>query len=301
MPIEIRHLPAKGRFETMVNGARGVAEYRLEDGTMLLTHTEVAPELRGRGIAGQLVQAALDHAHAEKLEVRPLCAYARRYLQRQDEQRRAGAATAPAAGDAHGRIEAASVAAEARELLDFWFGAPGSPQHGTQRPEWFRKDDAFDASIRARFGTLLERGLRGELAAWAGTAQGALAQVVLLDQFTRNAWRGTARAFAGDERALAAAQAMVAARQDDALPPEQRAFVYLPFEHAESLALQEEALRHFRRLAAAAPDMAESLDYALRHHAIVQRFGRFPHRNAILGRASTAEELAFLEQPGSGF
>jgi uncharacterized protein (DUF924 family) len=94
---------------------------------------------------------------------------------------------------------------------------------------------------------------------------------------------------------------MVAARQDEALPPEQRAFVYLPFEHAESLALQEEALRHFRRLAAAAPEMAESLDYAERHHAIVQRFGRFPHRNAILGRESTPEEIEFLRGPNSSF
>jgi uncharacterized protein (DUF924 family)/predicted GNAT family acetyltransferase len=301
MPIEIRHRPAEGRFETTVDGARGVIEYRLEDGAMLLTHTEVAPELRGRGIAGQLVEAALDHARTEKLAVRPLCAYARRYLQRRDEQRRSGAASSPASGAAPDRRESASVAPEAREVLDFWFGPPGSPQHGTQRPEWFRKDDAFDASIRERFGALLERALRGELAAWSGTPQGALAVVVVLDQFTRNAWRGTPRAFAGDARALAAAQAMVAARQDEALPLEQRAFVYLPFEHAESLALQEEALRHFRRLAAAAPEMAESLDYAERHHAIVQRFGRFPHRNAILGRASTAEELAFLEQPGSGF
>jgi len=295
MPIEIRHLPAQRRFETTVNGARGVAEYRLEDGTMLLTHTEVAPELRGRGIAGQLVQAALDHARAERLEVRPVCDYARRYMQRQ------GGVALQGAGRDDDRAEAPSVAPEADQVLDFWFGPPGSPLRGTQRPEWFRKDEAFDASIRERFGALLERALRGELAAWAATARGALAQVVLLDQFTRNAWRGTPRAFAGDARALAAAQAMVAARQDRALPPEQRAFVYLPFEHAESLAMQEEALRHFRGLAAEAPDMAESLDYALRHHAIVQRFGRFPHRNAILGRASTPEELAFLEQPGSGF
>jgi uncharacterized protein (DUF924 family)/predicted GNAT family acetyltransferase len=296
MPIEIRHVPAEHRFETTVNGARGIAEYRLEDRAMLLTHTEVAPELRGRGIAGQLVQAALDHARAERLEVRPLCAYARRYLQRQG-----GTATSPTGGNDHEPVKAPSVASEAREVLDFWFGPPGSPLHGTQRPEWFRKDEAFDASIRGRFGALLERGLRGELAAWADTAQGALAQVIVLDQFTRNAWRGTPRAFAGDDRALAAAQAMVTARQDAALPPEQRAFVYLPFEHAESLALQEDALRHFRSLAAEAPDMAESLDYAERHHAIVQRFGRFPHRNAILGRASTAEEIAFLEQPGSSF
>jgi uncharacterized protein (DUF924 family) len=173
--------------------------------------------------------------------------------------------------------------------------------HGTNRPEWFRKDDAFDAQVRERFGALLERGLRGELSAWAATPLGALAQVVLLDQLPRNAWRGTPRAFAGDMRALAAAQAMVAAGQDQALLPVQRAFVYLPFEHAESLPLQDEALRRFRRLAAQAPEMTEGLDYAERHRVIIERFGRFPHRNAILGRPSTAEELEFLKQPGSGF
>ena len=190
---------------------------------------------------------------------------------------------------------------EAADVLAFWFGSPGSPLLGTKRPEWFRKDDAFDAQIRERFGTLVERGLRGELSAWAATPLGALAQVVLLDQFPRNAWRGTPRAFAGDALALARAQAMLAARQDEVLLPVQRAFVLLPLEHAESLPLQDEAVQRFRQLAAQAPEMAEELDYAERHRAVIERFGRFPHRNAILGRPSTAEELEFLEQPGSGF
>jgi uncharacterized protein (DUF924 family) len=194
-----------------------------------------------------------------------------------------------------------AVPDEAAGLLDFWFGAPESPVHGTNRPEWFRKDEAFDALIRERYGALLERGLRGELSGWAATQFGALAHVVLLDQFPRNAFRGTPRAFAGDARALAAAQVMVGAGQDGALPPVQRGFVYLPFEHAESLPMQDEAVRRFRALAAQAPEMAESLDYAERHRTIIERFGRFPHRNAILGRASTAEELEFLQQPGSGF
>jgi uncharacterized protein (DUF924 family) len=191
--------------------------------------------------------------------------------------------------------------AEARSVLDFWFGAAGSADAGTLRPEWWRKDPAFDAEIRLRFGALLERAIRGGLDHWSVEAQGALAQVLVLDQFTRNAFRDTARAFAGDARALAAAQAMVASRHDEVLPAEQRAFVYMPFEHAESLAAQDESVRLFTRLAATSPAHAGQLDYALRHRAIVARFGRFPHRNRVLGRPSTPEEKAFLLEPGSSF
>ena len=193
------------------------------------------------------------------------------------------------------------VAPEAQAVLDFWFGAPGSPEAGTLRPEWWRKDPAFDGEIRRRFGALLERALRGELAHWNREPHGALAQVLLLDQLTRNAFRGTARAFEGDARALAAAQAMVDRRQDEALAPEQRAFVYMPFEHAESLAAQDEAVRLFTTLAALSPEQDDQLDYARRHRAVIARFGRFPHRNRILGRESTPAETAFLLEPGSSF
>ena len=191
--------------------------------------------------------------------------------------------------------------ADAQAVLDYWFGAPGSPDCGTQRDLWFRKSEATDREIAQRFGPLIERALRGELSDWAVQPDSALAQIVLLDQFTRNTLRDTPRAFAGDARALNAAMAMVGARQDEALRPEQRAFVYLPFEHAEGLGVQDESVRLFTRLAAGAPEMQEALDYAHRHRAIVQRFGRFPHRNAILGRQSTAEEIAFLREPGSSF
>ena len=189
----------------------------------------------------------------------------------------------------------------AQEVLDFWFGAPGSAEHGQARKFWFEKNDAADRDIRQRFGALMERALRGELAAWATQAPAALAQIVLLDQITRNSFRDTARAFAGDARALAAASAMVGARQDEALLPVQRAFVYLPFEHAEGLAMQDEAVRLFTRLVAAAPELQGMLDYAHSHRAVIARFGRFPHRNAALGRHSTAEEEAFLLEPGSSF
>jgi uncharacterized protein (DUF924 family) len=190
---------------------------------------------------------------------------------------------------------------EAQAVLDFWFTAADSPEHGMQRPEWFRKDPAFDALIASRFGALVESAIADGLDGWAAEAESALARVLLLDQFTRNIYRGTPRAFDGDAQALAAARSMVAAQQDAALLPVQRSFVYLPFEHAEDLRAQDEAVLLFRQLEADAPNLTGLLDYALRHREIVARFGRFPHRNKVLGRESTAQELEFLEQPGSGF
>ena len=192
-------------------------------------------------------------------------------------------------------------AASAEEVLDFWFGAPGSAEHGSDRKAWFSKDEHFDADIRARFGPTIEHALRGELGGWTGTPQGALARIVVLDQFTRNAFRDTPRAFAGDAQALAAASALIGERGDEALPTFMRGFAYLPFEHAEGLAMQDDSVRLFARLAAADPARESMLDYAHRHRAVIERFGRFPHRNEILGRQSTAEELAFLQQPGSRF
>ena len=190
---------------------------------------------------------------------------------------------------------------EAQAVLDFWFGAPGSAEFGSQRKAWWTKVDAFDREIAARFGATIEQALRGELDAWSALAPAALARIVVLDQFTRNAFRGDRRAFAGDAQALAAASAAVGARLDEALPPFMRAFVYMPFEHAEGMAMQDEAVRLFTRLVAIAPEQASMLDYAHRHRAVIERFGRFPHRNAALGRQSTAEELAFIATPGSGF
>jgi uncharacterized protein (DUF924 family) len=178
-----------------------------------------------------------------------------------------------------------------QDVIAFWFGDAEVP-----RPEWFRKDEAFDASIRERFGTTIETALGGGLRDWDASPDGALARVLVLDQFTRNAFRGTPRAFAGDALALAAAQAMVARGDDQHLALLRRVFVYLPFEHAESMAMQRESLRLMATLGR--PDYD---DYARRHAAVIERFGRFPHRNAILGRESSPEEIAFLEQPGSSF
>jgi uncharacterized protein (DUF924 family) len=188
-----------------------------------------------------------------------------------------------------------TVPAEAQAVLDFWFGDGGI------RAEWFRKDAAFDALIGQRFGALVERAKHGELLQWQDQPASALARILLLDQFTRNLHRDSARAFSGDALALAAASAMVAAGQDRQLPPVQRAFVYLPFEHAEELAAQDDAVRLFVALAGEAPELNGMLDYAHKHRAVIARFGRFPHRNALLGRESTPAELAFLNEPGSRF
>lgn len=189
----------------------------------------------------------------------------------------------------------------AQQVLDFWFGRPGDAHHLQTRAEWFRKDEAFDAQIAQRFGMLIDAALRDELAAWARQPHAALARIVVLDQFTRNTRRGTAGMFGGDALALAAARAMVASGDDLLLAGAQRQFVYLPFEHAEDLAGQRESMRLFTRLGEDEPALAGLVEWARKHQVIIERFGRFPHRNALLGRASTAEEAEFLTQPGSGF
>ena len=183
-----------------------------------------------------------------------------------------------------------------RELLDFWFGPP---PHAT-RAEWFRKDPAFDATIRARFGAAIEAALAGAAPPPGSDVFDSLAHVVLLDQFTRNAYRDTPRAFAGDALALATAIAVVDAGRDTLLDRFERLFLYLPFEHAEDRAMQERALALFRRLDSDHGDTGQ-LEWAEKHAAIIRRFGRFPHRNSILGRESTPEEIAFLAEPGSRF
>lgn len=185
---------------------------------------------------------------------------------------------------------------EAKAVLDVWFG-----DSGADRPEWFRKDAAFDADIRRRFGPLIERALAGDLDGWDASPRSALARILVLDQFTRNAFRDDARAFAGDAQALAAARRLVARGFDRALTPLQRSFAYLPFEHAESAEAQAESMRLFGALADESPVGADRLVWAARHAQVIARFGRYPHRNALLGRESTADEVAFLAEPGSRF
>lgn len=191
------------------------------------------------------------------------------------------------------------------DVLTFWFGPPGSPPLANAK-RWFERDAAFDAEIAARFGELLKRAAAGELEAWRDTPTGALALVIVLDQFSRNLHRDSALAFANDPAARDVAKAVRARSLDRALPPVLRAFLYLPYEHAEDPALQEESVALFAELRAEAPpELADyldvTLDYARRHRDVIARFGRFPHRNRALGRASTPAELEFLEQPGSSF
>jgi uncharacterized protein (DUF924 family) len=181
----------------------------------------------------------------------------------------------------------------AQDVLDFWFGR--GAERGEPRKRWFEKDAAFDREIRSRFLPLYETLLAGGHADWRAQARECLARIVVLDQFPRNMFRGTPRAFSSDALALETAQQLVERGWDRELLPVERTFAYLPFEHSESLADQQRACELMRALG------GEQYDYALRHKAIIERFGRFPHRNAILGRPSTPEEIEFLAQPGSGF
>jgi uncharacterized protein (DUF924 family) len=185
------------------------------------------------------------------------------------------------------------------EILDFWFGRPDAAGYGAARDEWFRKDVDFDTVLRACFGSAIETALAGGFAEWVDP-RGAVAHVLLLDQFTRNSFRNTPRAFAGDDLALSIAQNAIERQVDAGLIPVERWFLYLPFEHAESLLAQQRSIELFTRLERET-GMAEPLAWARRHADVVRRFGRFPHRNAILGRASTPEELEFLASPGSRF
>ncbi|MGQ0663671.1 MAG: DUF924 family protein [Pseudomonadota bacterium] len=191
-------------------------------------------------------------------------------------------------------------AERARAVLEFWFPAPGHPEFGAMRKAWFAKDPAFDAEIRGAFLADVETAASG---AWDGLARTpplALALVILVDQFPRNLFRGQARAFAADPLARRAAGMALAQGFDRTLMPLERLFLYLPFEHSEDLADQRRAVALYEGLPPA-PWREEAIDFARRHLAIVERFGRFPHRNAALGRPSTAAELAFLQAPGSSF
>ena len=184
------------------------------------------------------------------------------------------------------------------EVLDFWFGPRET--RGKARAEWFRKDEMFDEEIRRRFGELHGRAARGQLEAWRASPEPMLALVIVLDQFSRNLYRGGARAFAQDDHARECAREALARSDDLRLLPVERQFLYMPFEHSEDAFDQDLAVDLMRSLEAFEQTRGLT-DWAERHRVIVRRFGRFPHRNAVLGRASSAEETEFLKQPGSGF
>lgn len=176
-----------------------------------------------------------------------------------------------------------------QDILHFWFCE-------STQPFWFAKSDAFDQKLRQRFGDVLKQAALGELWTWRDCAEGRLAEIIVLDQFSRNIYRDTSAAFAQDAQALTLAQEAIAQGLDQTLCVEKRIFLYLPFMHSESQMIHLEALKLFQALG-----HANTLDYEIRHKAIIDRFGRYPHRNVILGRQSSEEELAFLQQPNSGF
>ena len=178
---------------------------------------------------------------------------------------------------------------QSQPILHFWFTELTPKQH-------YAKDTALDEAIRTRFGATLEAAARCELFAWRATPEGRLAEVLVLDQFSRNVYRDTPRAFAQDALALALAQELVASGQDRSLSLPQRSFAYMPYMHSESALVHAQAVDLFSE-----PGMEDTLRFELRHKGIIDRFGRYPHRNALLGRTSTAEELTFLSEPGSGF
>ena len=201
-------------------------------------------------------------------------------------------------------------AATPDEVLAFWLGnvRPSNAQALAVKQQWFTKSDVFDARIQAQFEPTVQAALAGQLDSWADEAWPCLALLLVLDQFTRNIYRGTPQSFAGDSKALATAQRAIAQGLDQQLPAVTRIFVYLPLEHAEDLALQAQSVAAFTQLAqgnTAPADVHDflvgTLDYAHRHQAVIQQFGRFPHRNAIVGRSSTPPEQAYLAQPGAGF
>lgn len=178
--------------------------------------------------------------------------------------------------------------ASARAVLDFWLGEVG-------RAGWFRIDPDVDAACAARFSPLVDRAIRGGLDGWLGSREGALALVILLDQLPRNIHRGAAAAFAGDAKARWVADRAIALGHDRATPTPQRVFFYLPFEHSEDIGDQDRAIA---LIAERVTDDKDWLRHAAAHRELIQRFGRFPHRNTALGRASTSEEAAFLADGG---
>lgn len=178
---------------------------------------------------------------------------------------------------------------QAQDILNFWF----DPDH---RALWFAKSDDFDAKIRASFAEIHQQAAQAELWSWRQTPEGRLAEIIVLDQFSRNLYRDQAQAFAYDSLALTLSQEAISLQLDAQLSPEQRSFLYMPFMHSESKLIHEFALKLFQRLG-----NEMNLNFEKKHKVIIDRFGRYPHRNAILGRNSSAEELEFLTQPNSSF
>ena len=183
-----------------------------------------------------------------------------------------------------------------QEILDFWFLPEEHEDYGNPREAWFKKDDGFDAEIRARFLNDFEKAEAGDYLEWTESARGSLALILLFDQFTRNMFRDSPRAFSADGKAREIARHMLFRGFYDELSDVQKQFAALPFEHSEDIEDQKLSLKLFKQLGS-----DELMDYAKKHYVIIEKFGRFPHRNAQLGRQSTKQEEAFLKEPNSSF
>ena len=198
--------------------------------------------------------------------------------------------------------------AQINEVLDFWFGPSGSAVEiaGRQRKLWFGKLPVYDQAVVERFSATLIGATAGQFEHWTNTPRGRLGLIIVLDQFPHHIHRDQAEAFASDSHALVLSMAALEASEDQQLTPIERVFLYLPLEHAETLAMQDLSVSLYEKLARETPAdehalFNDFLSYARQHREVVLRFGRFPHRNALLGRHSSPEELAFLKQPGSRF
>jgi uncharacterized protein (DUF924 family) len=192
------------------------------------------------------------------------------------------------------------VPSSAGEILNFWFGREDEPGYGEFRNVWFQKDEDFDREVQTRFREDHERAANGDLDEWRDEARSALALVILLDQFPRNIFRGDAQTHATDAKAQEVSEHAIERALDRELPAFQRMFLYMPFMHSESIEAQRRSVELFQRLRDE-PGGPDVVSYAIGHRDIVERFGRFPHRNDILGRQTTPEEAEFLTQPGSSF
>jgi len=284
--LEHSHTPAgQGRFHTRVDGHPIELSYLQQGQRVDFQHTLVDPALQGRGLAARLVEHALQWlADQDGLQLQPSCSYVAAYLQ------------------CRPRWQRLCLPPPAQQVLNYWFGPMGSATEGQIRPLWFTKSDATDAEIGARFGSLIQAALEGGLQDWRVKPWGRLARILLLDQFTRNHFRGQAQSFAGDPQALAEALSLLDLGPAVAdLDPLQKWFALMPLEHAEDPAQQARCVQEFEALARLDPRLQDALNYARKHQAVIAQFGRFPHRNEILGRQSTAAELAYLAQPGAGF
>jgi len=195
-----------------------------------------------------------------------------------------------------------------QDIIDEWFGALDELGRASEEKSarWFEKNPSFDQMLKDRFGPLVEDAIEGNLEDWADTNEGALALILLLDQFARNIHRGTPKMYAGDQHAVRISERLIDEGRDNAFPHAQRVFVYMPLMHSEDLVIQNKCVECFEELvktsaAELEPSLARNLKYAIAHRDIVAKWGRFPHRNAILDRISTPEEAEFLKQPGSSF